>query len=67
MECIQRAILKNAQSCGWWGFRASLTGLLLSMNEKPTGAKRKRVDGGGRKPLNERMEEIIQEWIHERR
>ena len=39
----------------------------LSVKEKPTGAKQKRVDGGGRKPWNERMEEIIQEWIHERR
>ena len=29
--------------------------------------KRNRVDGGGRKPLNERMEDIVQEWIQERR
>lgn len=40
---------------------------LSSLKEKPKGAKRMRLNGGGRKPLNERMEEIIQEWIHERR
>ena len=40
---------------------------LVSLKEKPTGAKRKRLNGGGTKQLCERLEDIISEWIHERR
>ena len=46
----------------------SMKNSLSEVKGKPTaGVKRKRVDGAGRKPLYERMEDIVQEWIHERR
>ena len=40
---------------------------LLSLKEKSNGAKRRRLDGAGRKPLNEQMEESLMEWIYQRR
>ena len=32
-----------------------------------TDHKRKRLEGGGRKPLDEEMEEVLLEWVHQRR
>ena len=40
---------------------------LLSLKEKSNGAKRRRLDGAGRKPLNEQLEESLMEWIYQRR
>jgi len=40
---------------------------LISINKKYQGAKRKRLDGAGRKPLDQQMEEVLVEWIYSRR
>ena len=40
---------------------------LLSLKRKDHGAKRKRLDGAGRKPLDQQMEEVLVEWIYDRR
>jgi len=40
---------------------------LQSLKKKDQGSKRKRLDGGGRKPLDQQMEEVLVEWIYDRR
>ena len=40
---------------------------LLSLKNKDYGAKRKRLEGTGRKPLDQQMEEVLIEWIYDRR
>ena len=40
---------------------------LQSLKKKDRGSKRKRLDGGGRKPLDQQMEEVLVEWIYDRR
>ena len=40
---------------------------LLSLKKKDGGAKRKRLEGAGRKPLDQQMEEVLVEWIYDRR
>ena len=35
--------------------------------KKDHGAKRKRLEGAGRKPLDQQMEEVLIEWIYDRR
>ena len=39
----------------------------LSLRKKDHVAKRKRLDGAGRKPLDQQMEEALAEWIYNRR
>ena len=39
---------------------------LLSLKKKDGGAKRKRLEGAGRKPLDQQMEVLV-EWIYDRR
>ena len=36
-------------------------------SKKAKGCQRKRVKGGGRKPLSEKLEESILEWVYNRR
>ena len=36
---------------------------LLSLKNKDHGAKRNRLEGAGRKPLDQQMEEVLIEWI----
>jgi hypothetical protein len=40
---------------------------LVATKKKDQGAKRKRLDGAGRKPLDVQMEEVLVEWIYNRR
>ena len=40
---------------------------MLSLKKKDGGAKRKRLEGAGRKPLDQQMEEVLVEWIYDRR
>ena len=40
---------------------------LLEEQLKTSGTKRKRIPGGGRKPLDEALEEDLLEWVHNRR
>ena len=40
---------------------------LLFLKNKDHGAKRKRLEGAGRKPLDQQMEEVLIEWIYDRR
>ena len=35
--------------------------------KKAKGSQRKRIEGAGRKPFSEKMDEVVLEWIHERR
>ena len=35
--------------------------------KKAKGSQRKRIEGAGRKPFSEKMDEAVLEWIHERR
>ena len=40
---------------------------LLEEQLKTSGTKRKTIPGGGRKPLDEALEEDLLEWVHNRR
>ena len=40
---------------------------IIELSGKEKGKKKKRCIGGGRKPFSERLEEIILEWIYDRR
>ena len=39
----------------------------LPWRKKDHGAKRKRLDGAERKPLDQKMEEVLVEWTYNRR
>ena len=47
----------------WKGKREEL----ISLKNKDHGAKRKRLEGAGRKSLDQQMEEVLIEWIYDRR
>ena len=36
----------------------------LSLRKKDHGAKRKRLDGAGHKPLDQQIEEVLVKWIY---
>ena len=40
---------------------------MLEEQLKTTGTERKRIPGGGRKPLDETLEEDLLEWVRDRR
>lgn len=42
-------------------------GKIEELLAKTKGTKRKRCDGGGRKPFNEQLEEMVLEWVYDRR
>ena len=56
------AIAKKFNVDKKWEWRKSKE-KLLSARKKDNGAKRKRLDGAGRKPLYQQMEEVLVKWI----
>ena len=38
---------------------------MLSLKKKDGGAKRKRLEGAGHKPLDQQMEKVLVEWIYD--